>query len=104
MRTISVVGIGSGDPGHLTVQAVDELNAADVVFMMDKGEDRHELIDARKQICDRYITGGTRIVTADRPLGLPGDDSAARPRYRHQGRVQRRHLRQRSARYWRCRH
>jgi len=67
MRTISVVGIGSGDPGHLTVQAIAELNAADVVFMMDKGEDRHELIDVRQQICDRYITGGARIVTAADP-------------------------------------
>ena len=68
MRTISVVGIGSGDPGHLTVQAIAELNAADVVFMMDKGQERHELIDVRKEICDRYVTGPARIVTeADPP-------------------------------------
>jgi precorrin-6A synthase len=67
MRTISVVGIGSGDPEHLTVQAIGELNAADVVFMMDKGEDARELADVRKQICDRYITGPCRIVTAPDP-------------------------------------
>jgi precorrin-6A synthase len=67
MRTVSVVGIGSGDPQHLTVQAIAELNAADVVFMMDKGEDTRELIDVRKQICDRYITGPRRIVTAADP-------------------------------------
>ena len=64
MRTISVVGIGSGDPQHLTVQAIAELNAADVVFMMDKGEDARDLLDVRKDICDRYITGPCRIVTA----------------------------------------
>jgi precorrin-6A synthase len=67
MRTISVVGIGSGDPQHLTVQAVAELNAADVVFMMDKGEDARGLLDVRKDICDRYITGPCRIVTASDP-------------------------------------
>jgi precorrin-6A synthase len=74
MRTISVVGIGSGDPGHVTVQAIEELNAADVVFMMDKGEDARELIDVRKQICDRYLTGPGRIVTAADP---PRDRGAA---------------------------
>ncbi len=63
-RTISVVGIGSGNPEHLTVQAIAELNAADVVFMMDKGETGHELLDVRREICDRYITGPSRIVTA----------------------------------------
>lgn len=74
MRTISVVGIGSGDPGHVTVQAIEELNAADVVFMMDKGEDARALTDVRKQICDRYLTGPGRIVTAADP---PRDRGAA---------------------------
>jgi precorrin-6A synthase len=74
MRTISVVGIGSGDPGHVTVQAIEELNAANVVFMMDKGEDARGLIDVRKEICDRYLTGPARIVTAADP---PRDRGAA---------------------------
>ena len=64
MRTVSVVGIGSGNPEHVTVQAINELNAADVVFMLDKGEDRESLTDVRTQICDRYITGNCRLVTA----------------------------------------
>jgi len=64
MRTVSVVGIGSGNPEHVTVQAIGELNAADVVFMLDKGDDRESLTDVRSQICERYISGGCRIVTA----------------------------------------
>jgi precorrin-6A synthase len=74
MRTVSVVGIGSGNPEHVTVQAVSELNAADVVFMLDKGEGRESLADVRTQICDRYVTGGCRIVTAadaQRDRGAP---------------------------------
>lgn len=63
MRTVSVIGIGSGNPEHLTVQAIGELNAADVVFMLDKGDQRASLTDVRTQICDRYITGGAKIVT-----------------------------------------
>jgi precorrin-6A synthase len=65
MRTVSVVGIGSGNPEHITVQAINELNAADVVFMLDKGDDRESLIDVRTEICNRYITGNCRIVTAE---------------------------------------
>ena len=36
MRTMSVVGIGAGNPEHITVQAISTLNDVDVVFMMDK--------------------------------------------------------------------
>jgi precorrin-6A synthase len=64
MRTVSVVGIGSGNPEHITVQAINELNAADAIFMLDKGDDRESLIDIRTEICSRYITGNCRIVTA----------------------------------------
>jgi precorrin-6A synthase len=67
VRTISVVGIGSGNPDHLTVQAISELNAADVVFMMDKGDDTRELADVRKEILDRYLSQPCRIVTAADP-------------------------------------
>ena len=66
--------IGSGNPEHLTVQAIGELNAADAVFMMDKGEDKHGLADVRRDICERYITGPCRIVTAADP---PRDRAAA---------------------------
>ena len=42
MRTISVVGIGAGDPEHVTVQAINTLNTVDVVFMVDKGDRQRE--------------------------------------------------------------
>ena len=68
MRTVSVVGIGAGNPEHVTVQAISTLNAADVVFMMDKGDGARELLDFRREICARYITSPSRrIVTAPDP-------------------------------------
>jgi precorrin-6A synthase len=68
MRTISVVGIGSGDPEHITVQAINTLNAVDAVFMMDKGDQKRELTDLRRDICERYITHPSyRVVTAVDP-------------------------------------
>lgn len=68
MRKIFVVGIGAGDPEHITVQAISTLNAVDVIFMMDKGDQKRELTDLRREICGRYITSsGYRIVTATDP-------------------------------------
>ena len=75
MRKISVVGIGAGDPEHITVQAISTLNTVDVVFMVDKGDQKRELTDLRREICERYITRpGYRVVTA---AETPRDREAA---------------------------
>jgi precorrin-6A synthase len=68
VRTVSVVGIGAGDPEHITVQAINTLNAVDVVFMTDKGDAARELTELRRAICERYITSSSyRIVTMAEP-------------------------------------
>jgi precorrin-6A synthase len=76
---VSVVGIGAGHPEHITVQAIRTLNAADVVFMMDKGDPARELLEFRREVCARYVTNPScRIVTAadpGRPRG-PGSGRA----------------------------
>lgn len=56
MRKILVVGIGAGNPEHLTVQAVNALNRADTLFIPDKGERKSELAELRREICDRFVT------------------------------------------------
>ena len=55
MRRVLVIGIGSGNPEHVTVQAVNAMKKADVFFVMDKGQAKTELVHVRKQICDRYL-------------------------------------------------
>ncbi len=40
MKRILVIGIGPGGPEHLTVQAIEALNRADVIFTFDKGEEK----------------------------------------------------------------
>ncbi len=67
MRTVSVIGIGAGDPEQITVQAISSLNTVDVVFMIDKGDEKRELTDLRREICERYITRPYRVVTAADP-------------------------------------
>jgi precorrin-6A synthase len=68
MKRLSVIGIGAGDPDHLTMQAVKALNRVDVFFLMDKGPGKDVLLDLRRDICRRYITDRTyRFVEASSP-------------------------------------
>jgi len=56
MKTILIVGIGTGNPEHLTVQAINALNRADVLFIPDKGEGKTALAAVRRDIIGRYVT------------------------------------------------
>jgi precorrin-6A synthase len=56
MRKVSVIGIGSGDPEQVTVQAINVLNTVDVIFMVDKGEGKRELTDLRREIATSAAT------------------------------------------------
>lgn len=55
MKTILVVGIGTGNPEHLTVQAINALNRADLLFIPDKGASKADLADLRRDIIARYV-------------------------------------------------
>lgn len=56
MRKILVIGIGAGNPEHMTVQAVGALNRADVLLIPTKGDEKAYLAAARHEICDRFLT------------------------------------------------
>ncbi|MCK9249772.1 MAG: precorrin-6A synthase (deacetylating) [Solirubrobacteraceae bacterium] len=87
MRRLSIIGIGSGHPDQITVQAVRALNDADVLFVVTK-EGREELTEARRRIVARHrTTGPLREVTlADppRPWRTAPDYRAAVARWREQ--------------------
>jgi precorrin-6A synthase len=55
VRRLLVIGIGAGDPEHVTTQAIRALNAVDVFFVVEKGQEKHDLVDLRREICERYI-------------------------------------------------
>ncbi|MEC3981479.1 precorrin-6A synthase (deacetylating) [Amycolatopsis sp. H20-H5] len=68
MRKIYAIGIGAGDPEHLTVQAVKRLNEVDVFFVLAKGKEKDDLVRARQQILDRFVERpGYRVVRAEDP-------------------------------------
>lgn len=57
MRTMLIIGIGGGDPDHLTLQAVKALQRVDVVFIIDKGAEKGDLARLRRDICERHLRG-----------------------------------------------
>jgi|SRR5579862_100617 len=68
MRKIFVIGIGVGNPDYITVQAINALNKVDVIFIIDKGEEKEDLVRLRKEICERYIKSKSyRTVEAPDP-------------------------------------
>ncbi|TGQ69641.1 MAG: precorrin-6A synthase (deacetylating) [Mesorhizobium sp.] len=69
MRKLLVIGIGAGNPDHMTVQAIAGLNRADVLFIPDKGAKKNDLAELRRQICDRFVTNPkSRRVEFDVPV------------------------------------
>ena len=55
MRRIHVIGIGVGDPDHVTTQAIRALNDTRVFFAMDKGSAKSDLTALRREVCRRFI-------------------------------------------------
>jgi precorrin-6A synthase len=58
MRRLLLIGIGVGDPAHLTLQAVDALQQVDVCFVVDKGEVKADLAALRSEILRRHRPDG----------------------------------------------
>lgn len=68
MKKILLIGIGAGNPEHITVQAIKALNQADVFFILDKGYANDDLLRLRKDICERYINDNDyRLVQVQDP-------------------------------------
>ncbi len=77
-RHLHVIGIGAGDPGYMTVQAIDALNDTQVFFAMDKGEAKSDLVALRREICARFIREpGYRFVELADPRRAASDNRQA---------------------------
>jgi precorrin-6A synthase len=62
MRKIYVIGIGAGDPEHLTLQAARTIAQTDVFILLDKGEQKDSMIALRRQLLARHARPGHRVV------------------------------------------
>lgn len=77
MIELSLIGIGTGNPGHVTAQAVAAMNAADLILIPLKGAEKSDLAGLRRAICAQHLTNpATRVIEFALPLR-----DAANPSY-----------------------
>lgn len=75
MRELVLIGIGTGNPDHLTLQGAEAIRSADLILVPRKGADKADLADLRRDICARVLGGGdARIVEFDLPKRDAGGD------------------------------
>ncbi len=66
-RLVQVVGIGAGDPDHLTCQAAAAIASTDVFLAIDKGDVAADLAALRETLLARHARPGHRVVTVADP-------------------------------------
>lgn len=67
MVHLSLIGIGTGDPDHLTLQAIRALNSADLILIPRKGADKADLAELRRSICAAHVRNIAQVVEFDLP-------------------------------------
>ncbi|WP_051109130.1 precorrin-6A synthase (deacetylating) [Actinomadura flavalba] len=67
VKRLLIIGIGAGDPDHLTFQGAKAIAAADAFLIVDKGETKHDLARLRHDLIAAHATGPYRVVQADDP-------------------------------------
>ncbi|WP_265501576.1 precorrin-6A synthase (deacetylating) [Paracoccus beibuensis] len=73
MIRLTLIGIGTGNPDHLTLQAIQALHASDLVLIPLKGDEKADLAGLRRALLDRHLTDAqVRLAEFD----LPRRDSA----------------------------
>lgn len=69
MIELTLVGIGTGNPDHLTRQAIAALNGADLILIPRKGPDKDDLAGLRRAICAEVITNpAVQLAEFDLPV------------------------------------
>lgn len=65
---LSLVGIGSGNPDHLTLQAIRTLDDADLILLPRKGIEKAGLADLRRDILEKHLKFSPDVVEFDYPV------------------------------------
>ena len=69
MIELTLIGIGTGNPDHVTLQAIQAMRGADLILIPLKGADKADLAGLRRHICRSHLQGcATRIVEFDLPV------------------------------------
>lgn len=74
MLTLSLIGIGCGDPAQLTLAAIRAINAADLILIPRKGTAKSDLAELRRAICADVLTNEcARVAEFDLPVRDAGE-------------------------------
>ena len=73
---IDVIGIGAGSPQHLTLEAIAALQATDVVFALDKGDIKADLLQLRQAIIAKHAPSVELVTVPDPPRDRNPDNYA----------------------------
>lgn len=66
---LTLIGIGTGNPAHVTAEAAQAMNTADLILIPFKGEDKADLAGLRQAICARFITNpAVKVQSFDLPV------------------------------------
>lgn len=66
---LTLIGIGTGNPEHLTLQAIRAMNEQDLILIPQKGDAKDDLAQLRRDICAQMITNQeTRIAEFPLPV------------------------------------
>lgn len=76
MIQLHLIGIGTGNPDHLTAEAVRAMNEADLILLPRKGTAKSDLIDLRRYICAQVLNRPVRIIEFDMPVRDAREDYA----------------------------
>lgn len=69
MHELVLIGIGTGNPDHLTFQGAKAINEADLILLPRKGADKADLADLRRQILAAVlVNAATKVVEFDLPV------------------------------------
>lgn len=68
MVYLDLIGIGTGNPDHVTLAAIKTMREADLILLPRKGDDKADLADLRRQICAVHLEDLSRIVEFDLPV------------------------------------
>lgn len=74
MIALSLIGIGTGNPDHVTGQAIRALNGADLILIPRKGAAKSDLADLRRQILSQVLTAPVPLADYDVPQRADQDD------------------------------
>ena len=74
MTTLLLIGIGTGNPDHVTGQAIRALNGADLILIPRKGTAKSDLAEVRELILSQVLTAPVPVAHYDVPIRADQDD------------------------------